>query len=61
MTFNGQDYTNDKFKFGYLDPYILNVEPRLISPKGTTRLKMKGFGMIQMEGAYFDGIYKYND
>jgi len=32
-----------------------------VSRNGTTRLKLKGFGMIQMEGAYFDAIYKYDD
>lgn len=46
VTFNGIEYTNDKVKFGYLDPYILTVEPRLVSRNGTTRLKLKGFGMI---------------
>jgi hypothetical protein len=25
ISFNGQEYTNDNFEFGYLDPYILDV------------------------------------
>lgn len=59
ISFNGQEYTNDMFQFGYLDPYILDVQPRLVSSHGTTKLTLHGFGMIQMAGARFDAIYKH--
>jgi hypothetical protein len=44
-----------------LDPYILDVQPRLVSSHGTTKLNLHGFGMIQMKGAHFDAIYKYDN
>lgn len=46
ISFNGQEYTNDRFEFGFLDPYILDVQPRLVSSHGTTKLTLHGFGMI---------------
>jgi len=32
-----------------MDPYILDINPRLISPKGTTVVNMTGYGFVQME------------
>lgn len=61
ISFNGQEYTNDNFEFGYLDPYILDVQPRLVSSHGTTKLTLHGFGMIQMAGARFDATFKSNN
>lgn len=49
VSFNDQDYTNDGVKFGFLDPYVLGIEPRLISPHGTTKLNMTGYGFVQLE------------
>ena len=46
LTLNGQDYTNDKKTYGYFDPYVINVEPRLISVDGTTRVSIIGFGFV---------------
>jgi len=52
VSFNDQDYTNDNVKFGYLDPYVLGIEPRLISPQGTTKLNMTGYGFVQLDDTY---------
>ena len=46
LTLNNQDYTNDGKQYGYFDPYVLNVEPKLISVEGTTRVRIKGFGFV---------------
>jgi hypothetical protein len=46
ITFNGQDYTHDNQTYGFFDPYILDVAPRLISTKGTTRVRLIGFGFV---------------
>jgi hypothetical protein len=45
ISFNGIDWSNDKVKFSYIDPFVLGVRPRLISPKGTTKLMIDGYGM----------------
>jgi len=34
-----------------MDPYVLDIQPRLISPKGTTVCNMTGYGFVQMEEA----------
>ena len=49
ITMNDQDYTNNGVSFGYIDPYILNVSPRLVSSRGTTKLRLDGYGFVQME------------
>jgi hypothetical protein len=49
VSFNDQDYTNDGVKFGFLDPYVLGVTPRLISAHGTTKLNMTGYGFVQLD------------
>ena len=45
ISFNGLEWSNDKVKFSYIDPFVLGVKPRLISPKGTTKLHIVGYGM----------------
>jgi len=49
ITMNDQDYTNNGVTFGYIDPYILGVSPRLVSSRGTTKLRLDGYGFVQME------------
>jgi hypothetical protein len=51
VSFNDKDYSNNGVKFGFLDPFIFGIKPRLISSKGTTRLELTGFGFVQMEDA----------
>jgi len=46
VTFNGQDFTHDNLTYGFFDPYVLDVKPRLISTKGTTRVRLYGFGFV---------------
>ena len=31
VSLNGYDYTNDNLTFGYYDPYVVDVEPRLLT------------------------------
>jgi hypothetical protein len=45
VSFNGLDGSNDHIKFSYVDPFVLGVKPRLISPKGTCKLLVEGYGM----------------
>jgi hypothetical protein len=49
VAFNGQDFTHDGVTFGYLDPFVEDVRPRLVSAKGTTKLRIRGFGFVQQE------------
>jgi hypothetical protein len=45
-TFNGADYTHDNQTYGFFDPYVFDVQPRLISTKGSTRVRLIGFGFV---------------
>jgi len=45
ISFNGLDWSGDQIKFAYVDPFVLGVKPRLISPKGDTKLLIEGYGM----------------
>jgi hypothetical protein len=49
VSVNGEDYTNDKVTYGFFDPFLVNVGPRLISPDGNTELKMTGFGFVNSD------------
>lgn len=46
ITFNGQDYTHENQTYGFFDPFVLDVRPRLISMKGTTRVRLIGYGFV---------------
>lgn len=50
VTFNGQDYTHDNQTYGFFDPFILDVKPRLISVRGTTLVRLYGFGFVNSTG-----------
>lgn len=49
VSFNGLDYSNEKVTYGYIDPFVLQVEPRLISASGSTKVALKGYGFVRME------------
>ena len=44
-----------------MDPYILGVSPRLVSTKGTTKLSMSGYGLVQMEDSKSVIAFKAGD
>ena len=41
---NGDDFTNNNHNFTFYDPYIISVEPQMVSSKGGTNLTIHGFG-----------------
>lgn len=51
VSFNGLDFTNDGVKYGFFDPAILDIKPRLVSPRGTTQLTISGYGFVAMDEA----------
>jgi len=48
LSTNGEDFTNDKVTYGFFDPFLINVWPRLISDKAidNTQIKLSGFGFV---------------
>lgn len=51
VSFNDLDYTADNVTFGFVDPYVLGISPRLISTHGTTKVNLTGYGFVQLEEA----------
>jgi len=46
VTFNNQDYTHHNQTYGFFDPFVLDVQPRLISTTGSTKIRLIGFGFV---------------
>lgn len=46
VSMNGRDFSNNGKQFGFYDPFVLRVEPKLISKTGSTRVEIKGFGFV---------------
>jgi hypothetical protein len=45
VSFNeGEDFTNNGFTYTFYDPYVIKVEPQMISSKGNTKIKIYGYG-----------------
>ena len=40
----GEDYTNNNFNYTYYDPFVLKVEPQMLSDKGNTKITITGYG-----------------
>lgn len=49
VAMNGIEFTNGKITYGFMDPYVLQITPRLFSPKGTTVATLHGYGFSQQD------------
>ena len=52
ITLNGQDFTDDGFQYGFYDPFVYNVNPKMISKKGNSYIRIIGHGFINTTGSY---------
>jgi hypothetical protein len=46
VTINGESYTSDNKTYGYFDPFVLDVSPKLMAVDGSTLLQIKGLGFV---------------
>lgn len=46
ISMDGEDYTTDNLEYGFFDPYILSVTPKIVSTKGGTTIRIKGYGFV---------------
>lgn len=46
VTLNGVDFTNGKKTYGFFDPFLFDVRPKLISSSGTTQITLIGLGFV---------------
>lgn len=58
VSLNGQDYTNDGVTYGFMDPYVLAIEPRMLSTSGSTKLTLHGYGFVQMDDSMSEVLFK---
>ena len=58
VSFNGIDYSNDNVEFGFIDPFILSVSPRLINANGNTKLNINGYGFVKTEDSKMLTYYR---
>jgi hypothetical protein len=56
LTLNGHDYTDDKHNYGYYDPYVIDVVPKLIAVDGSTPVKIRGIGFV--DSGELKGVYR---
>ena len=52
ITLNGQDYTNNGLEYGFYDPFIYKVTPKMISKKGNTKILIHGHGFVNTTGSH---------
>ncbi len=45
---DGEDFTTSRLEYGFFDPYILSVNPRLVTTKGGTRIVIRGYGFVNV-------------
>lgn len=57
VTLNDQDFTNDNVTYGFFDPFLLDVTPRLIPARGGTRLTLHGFGFVNSEADQIESLF----
>ena len=41
---NGDDFTNNGLNYTFYDPYVIRVEPQMVSSKGNTTVSIYGYG-----------------
>ena len=50
ISLDAEYYTSDNKEFGFYDPYVWNVKPRMVSRKGNTTITIHGYGFINTTG-----------
>lgn len=51
ISFNGIDYTRSELSYGYFDPFIIRVTPKLLPYDRKSKLTIHGFGYINPENS----------
>ena len=46
VSMNDKDYSNSGQEFGFYDPFVIDVTPKLINKAGGSIIKVKGFGFV---------------
>lgn len=52
-------YTNDNKEYGFYDPYVWYVKPKMVSRKGNTTITIHGYGFVNTTGSYLKVRYGF--
>ena len=61
VSMNGKDYSNSKKEFGFYDPFVVDVNPKLISKSGKTKITVSGLGFVDTTNEKALKTKFYND
>jgi hypothetical protein len=51
ISFNGVDFTNSNLTYGYFDPFVIRIQPNLVSQTKPSDLRIHGFGFINPDNS----------
>lgn len=50
ISLDDEYYTSDGKEFGFYDPFVWNVKPKMVSRKGNTTIRIHGYGFVNTTG-----------
>ena len=50
ISLDDEYYTSDNKEFGFYDPFVWNVKPKMVSRKGNTTIRIHGYGFVNTTG-----------
>jgi hypothetical protein len=59
ISLDGEYYTNDGKEFGFYDPFVWSVKPKIVSRRGNTTITIHGHGFVNTTGTYLKVRYGY--
>eukprot|EP00824_Muranothrix_gubernata_P008912 TRINITY_DN2148_c0_g1_i1.p1 TRINITY_DN2148_c0_g1~~TRINITY_DN2148_c0_g1_i1.p1 ORF type:complete len:1639 (+),score=352.12 TRINITY_DN2148_c0_g1_i1:139-5055(+) len=57
LTLNDLDYTDSGATYGYFDPYVKKVIPKMVSTEGNTTIRIYGHGFVNTTGTFLNVKY----
>ena len=54
-------FTSDGKTYGYYDPFVYKVTPKIVSKKGNTTITVTGYGFVNTTGTYLKVKYGYKN
>lgn len=59
ISINEGEFTSDGKEYGFYDPYVWKVTPKMVSKKGNTTILIYGYGFVNTTGYYLQARFGY--
>ncbi len=59
ISLDDEYYTSDNKEFGFYDPFVWNVKPKMVSRRGNTTIRIHGYGFVNTTGSSLKVRYGY--